>query len=227
MQRLQTSNTAELSQPGHAPASEQARAADDGLPAALAMLRSWRQTNPAAERCELCGAEIAAEHDHLLEPAERRVLCACQACGILFDGRNLKFRRIPRRIERLYRFRCDDAQWESLNLPIDLAFFFTDSRSGTLTALYPSPAGAVEAAPSEAVWRDLIEANPSLSAMEPDIEALLVNHVGAANDWYRAPIDECFKLVGVIRGHWRGLSGGARVWGEIDRFFQELNTRCR
>lgn len=62
--------------------------------------------------------------------------------------------------------------------------------------------------------------------MQPDVEALLVNRVAAANDWYLAPIDECFKLVGVIRGHWRGLSGGTRVWGEIESFFQDLNARC-
>ena len=39
------------------------------------------------------------------------------------------------------------------------------------------------------------------------------------------PIDECYKLVGLIRLHWRGLSGGAVVWGEIGRFFDELRQR--
>ncbi len=203
-----------------------ASAGVDALPAALATLRRWRQAQPAAERCELCGADIAPEHEHLFEPEARQVLCACHACGVLFDSRNLKFRRIPRRVCRLEGFRCDDAQWARLNLPIDLAFLFTSTQNKRLTALYPSPAGAVEAAPSDEVWQELIAANPELPAIEPDVEALLVNRINGANDWYLAPIDECFKLVGVIRGHWRGLSGGTRVWGEIDRFFQELTARC-
>ena len=41
------------------------------------------------------------------------------------------------------------------------------------------------------------------------------------------PIDECFKLVGLIRIHWRGLSGGTEVWEEIGRFFTSLNERSR
>ena len=36
------------------------------------------------------------------------------------------------------------------------------------------------------------------------------------------PIDECYKLVGLIRTHWRGLSGGDEVWDEIARFFDRL-----
>ena len=44
---------------------------------------------------------------------------------------------------------------------------------------------------------------------EPDVEALLVNRVGAVREYFIVPIDECYKLVGLIRLHWRGLSGGA------------------
>ncbi len=33
--------------------------------------------------------------------------------------------------------------------------------------------------------------------MQPDVEALLVNRVGAARDISRVPIDECYKLVGI------------------------------
>jgi hypothetical protein len=42
------------------------------------------------------------------------------------------------------------------------------------------------------------------------------------------PIDECFRLVGLIRTHWRGLSGGTAVWAEIGRFFTALKEHsCR
>jgi hypothetical protein len=61
--------------------------------------------------------------------------------------------------------------------------------------------------------------------LEPDVEALLVNRVRDSRDYYIAPIDECYKLVGLIRANWRGLSGGQEVWQEIDRFFSDLKKR--
>jgi hypothetical protein len=66
--------------------------------------------------------------------------------------------------------------------------------------------------------------------MEPDVEALLANRVGAtrgvAAEYYIVPIDECFKLVGLIRLHWRGLSGGTEVWREVGKFFASLKERA-
>ena len=59
----------------------------------------------------------------------------------------------------------------------------------------------------------------SCATLEPDVEALLVNRIGEARECYRVGIDECYKLVGLIRTHWRGLSGGQAVWDEIGRFF--------
>jgi hypothetical protein len=44
-------------------------------------------------------------------------------------------------------------------------------------------------------------------------------------EYYIAPIDECYKLVGLIRTNWRGLSGGTEVWIEIGRFFAELRSK--
>jgi hypothetical protein len=74
-----------------------------------------------------------------------------------------------------------------------------------------------------------VEENPILSHLQPDIEALLVNRVGHAHEWsraeyYIAPIDECYRLVGLIRANWKGLSGGAEVWAEIGRFFSGLRS---
>jgi hypothetical protein len=62
--------------------------------------------------------------------------------------------------------------------------------------------------------------------MEPDVEALLVNRVRETREYYLVPIDACYKLVGLIRAHWRGLSGGAEVWHEIKHFFDELKERA-
>ena len=74
-------------------------------------------------------------------------------------------------------------------------------------------------------WSQLLEANPPLRKLQPDVEALLVNRVGPAREHYRAPIDECYRLVGLIRANWRGLSGGADVWRTIAAFFAELKQK--
>jgi hypothetical protein len=200
----------------------------DGKPGltALASLRRFVRPGPVRERCELCAAELAEEHAHLVEPSSRRLACACEACAILFGGQaEMKFRRVPRSVRFLADFRLSDMAWEGLQLPIDLAFFLHSTPAGCVVALYPSPAGATEALVAPEAWEDLVRENPVLRDFEPDVEALLVNRIGAARECYRVGIDECYKLVGLIRTHWRGLSGGQAAWDEIGRFFAGLKGR--
>jgi hypothetical protein len=45
-------------------------------------------------------------------------------------------------------------------------------------------------------------------------------------EYFIAPIDECYRLVGLIRANWKGLSGGSEVWTEIGRFFSDLRSRA-
>ena len=92
-------------------------------------------------------------------------------------------------------------------------------------ALYPSPAGATESLLPLEAWQQIVENNPILKQMQPDVEALLVNRTHETRDYYYVSIDECYKLVGLIRSHWRGLSGGTEVWKEIGRFFARLKER--
>ena len=96
-----------------------------------------------------------------------------------------------------------------------------------MVAFYPSPGGATESLPVAEEWQALAEENPVLRELEPDVEALLVNRLGPAPEHYRVCIDECYKLVGTVRTHWRGFSGGAAVWEEIARFFAALKARSR
>ena len=192
----------------------------------FAALRQFMRPRPQAERCELCGAELAPEHEHLVEPDSRRLLCCCGACAVLFSGQQgARLRRVPRHIEFLPDFAMTDARWEDLHIPINLAFFFHSTPAGRVVALYPSPAGATESLLPLEAWRGLAADNPFLGELEPDVEALLVNRVGPAPDYYRVPIDECYKLVGLIRTHWRGLSGGKELWEVIGRFFAGLKER--
>lgn len=180
----------------------------------------------------MCSKELSADHQHLIEPAGRKILCACDACAILFSGQeHTKYRRVPRRIRFLNDFRLTDAQWESLAIPINMAFFFNSTQSGRVVALYPSPAGPTESLLELDSWDEIVQANPVIKNMEPDTEALLVNRIPSARgqagaEYYIVPIDECYRLVGLIRARWRGLSGGAEVWEAIQAFFAGLKERA-
>lgn len=181
------------------------------------------------EQCDLCGEPIPAQHRHLLDLSSRALRCACRACALLFDqasagaGRRLL---IPTRYRNLTDFQMTDAQWESLRIPVNMAFFYSDSTAGRVVALYPSPMGPTESLLPLETWEDLERRNPVLGSMEPDVEALLVNRVRGVREYFLAPIDECYRLVGLIRMHWKGLSGGQEVWREIDRFFGALKERA-
>lgn len=111
-------------------------------------------------------------------------------------------------------------------LPIQLAFFFDSTPDNKVIALYPSPAGATESLLPLEAWDEIVAQNSSLQKMEPDVEALLVNRVGEKREYFIAPIDECYKLVGVIRLKWHGLSGGTEAWKDIDGFFASLKERA-
>jgi hypothetical protein len=58
------------------------------------------------------------------------------------------------------------------------------------------------------------------------VEALLVNRLSSPPAYFRLGIDKCYELIGLIRTHWRGLSGGKVVQREIDRFFTDLKERA-
>jgi hypothetical protein len=182
------------------------------------------------ERCELCGAPMEPEHRHLLDLRTRELMCACRACAILFDRREAgagHYRLVGDRRLRIDDLELDDAMWEDLRLPVDVAFFFRHSGEGRVKAYYPSPMGPTESQLELEAWAALEEANPLLRSLEPDVEALLVNRsLGARQHWI-VPIDECYGLVGVIRTTWRGFTGGAEVWQEIRRRFEELDRRSR
>jgi len=197
---------------------------------AFATLRRFAvsRNQPVLERCELCSIGLPSEHRHLLETATHKIICACDPCALRFesvlDGR---FKLIPRDARSLPDFQLSDAQWSELALPIDLAFLVYSTPAKKMMALYPSPAGATESLLPLSAWDSLVAENPVLAGMEADVEAFLVNRVRDRRLYYLAPIDVCFELVGLMRMHWRGLSGGDEVWREIDAFFARLAARSK
>lgn len=194
----------------------------------FAVLRRFVRQRAAVERCEMCSAELPGDHEHLVELNTRQMACACQACAILFSGKaNAKYRRVPRRVRYLSNFHLTDAQWDSLLIPISMAFFFKSSAAGKVIALYPSPAGATESLLDLESWNEILESNPVLLDMEADTEALLVNRVRGSAEYYLLPIDECYRLVGIIRTNWHGLSGGTQMWEAVGEFFAELKKKAQ
>ena len=179
------------------------------------------------ERCDLCGEPVPPAHRHLIDVEDRRLLCACRACTILFDHRGAgggHYRLLPQESWALEGFDLDDALWRSLDIPVELAFFFHSSPAGKVVAFYPAPAGATESLLQLDSWDELVRRNPVLERMEPDVEALLVDRTGGAGGQWLVPVDRCYELVGLIRTHWKGFGGGEELWERVGEFFDRL--RC-
>ena len=156
------------------------------------------------------------------------MVCSCDPCALRFqDVVGGRFKLIPRERRYLPDVNFSDLEWENLALPINLAFFFYSTVENKMKAFYPSPAGATESLLPLDAWDSLTNRNLQLKTMRPDVEAFLVNRVGAKQAYYIVPIDICFELVGLIRLHWRGLSGGEQLWREVDSFFERLSDEAR
>jgi hypothetical protein len=195
------------------------------------LLRQYVRPKPAQEKCDFCAAPVPPIHTHFFDASARTILCACQACAILFSNPDSKYRRVPRGKRLVRGLEMPEALWEDLAIPINIAFFYHDSNSNRAKASYPSPAGAVESQLSLDRWEELAARNPILRTLEPDVEGLLANRLdllapGTDPQYYLLPIDEYFKLVGLIRISWRGLSGGAEMWSELGRYFATLREQA-
>jgi len=120
----------------------------------------------------------------------------------------------------LENFLLTDADWDTLNIPIGLAFF--QKTQARIIAFYPGPAGPTESLLELNAWSKLVANNPVLAEQQSDVEALLVNRINGAREYYQVPIDRCYALVGLIRTHWRGVSGGDEAWNTIADFMSDL-----
>ena len=200
--------------------------------APIGALRRFTQEREQArapiERCELCSEMIPAEHHHLMDLSSHTVICVCQACSVLFYGQGAgggKYRLVPRRHVTLSNFQMSDEQWDELMIPVNMVYIFQSTTINRVMAFYPSPAGAIESLLDLEYWKSLMENNPILRDLEPDVEALLINRVRDVREYYIVPIDACYKLVGLIRVYWKGLSGGEEVWKEIAAFFASIRAK--
>jgi hypothetical protein len=191
---------------------------------------------PVPERCDLCAAAIPEDHAHLVRPGERALRCACRPCALLFaedrvgvDGAFVAgYRTVPDRYRRDPDFTLTDAAWDALQIPVSTAFFLLDSTRDRVLACYPSPAGAAESELDLAHFDDGVGATRLAAMLAPDVEALLVRRPrDAPAECYLVPVDACYRLVGLVRGTWKGFDGGAAAWAAIDGFFDDVRATAR
>jgi hypothetical protein len=201
-------------------------------------LRRLIETPPAqppgpqpGERCELCATDIGEHHGHVVDLHERSLMCCCRPCTLLFTTAGAaagRYRAVGDRVLRDRDQGLTDGQWDQLQLPVGMAFFFRSSATGEVSAFYPSPAGATESELSLDAWADGLGGGRLAQVIEDDIEALLVRRSASGElDCYLVPIDACYELVGLVRRSWKGFDGGSEAWETIDGFFAKLLIKSR
>ena len=157
-------------------------------------------------------------------------MCVCRPCYLLFTREGAargKFKAVPERYLYAPGLILTDAQWNRLQIPVGIAFFFFNTSLGRMVVFYPSPVGATESLLSLETWDELARTNPLLATLAADVEALLVRNVQRRGGFecYIVPIDACYELVGRIRRRWKGFDGGEEAWQEIDAFFADVRGR--
>jgi hypothetical protein len=173
--------------------------------------------------CDLCSTSMPEDHRHLLHLDERRIVCVCESCWALRSG-DAEYRPTGSRVVWLEDLDLPEDLWARFRVPIGLAFFLRGEDG--VVAFYPSPVGATEAEIDAEAWAELLERNAVLGTFEADSEALIVDRTADDMRCVIAPTDEAYRLVGLVKISWEGISGGAGVSQAVDRFFEELRGRA-
>jgi hypothetical protein len=193
-------------------------------------VRRQRAGDGEAARCELCAAPYGDRHRHVVDRRERRILCACAACALAFEGDTRgRHRTVPERVRREVSGAIRLADLQRLGVPVGLAFFFRSSTLGRTIGVFPSPAGATEAELDDEAYAALAARSALAAEREDDVEALLVRSTRAHESDPRVflvPIDVAYELVAVVRRGWRGIDGGEPAQAALDAFFGELDRRA-
>jgi hypothetical protein len=179
---------------------------------------------PLDANCDLCGTSMPEEHRHLLQLEERSIVCVCESCWALRSG-DAEYRPTGSRVRWLDDFELPPDLWARFGIPIGLAFFLLSG--GSVAAFYPSPAGATESELDLGVWSELVKLNPALDELEPDAEVLIVDRLSDPPRSAIAPTDQAYRLVGLVKASWQGISGGSEVERAVTAFFDELRERAR
>jgi hypothetical protein len=178
-------------------------------------------------RCEICNSSLGVVHRHVVELGKRGVLCACQACAVLFAhaASGAQFRTVPQRYLTDRMFAPPPERWAALGIPVTLAFFYEDSIRNTVVACYPGPAGIVDADLDAFAWSELLALTSLAPLVERDVEALVVRGGRAEPSCHLVPITAAYELVSRLRASWQGFTGGDAAERELARFFADVERR--
>jgi hypothetical protein len=177
----------------------------------------------------MCAEVLTDRHGHLVDTEKRSLTCACRACYLLFTHEGAaggRYRAVPERVRHDPDRPLTDMDWNELQIPVAMAFFFFNSALGRVVAGYPSPGGTTECELDLAGWDRLAAAYPLFGEMAPDVEAIFVNRAENGNEVFLIPIDECYSLVGELRLLWQGFDGGAEARAALATFLESLRKRA-
>jgi hypothetical protein len=212
--------------------------------AARAAARAGDAAADGAERCEMCGEVLGGRHGHVVDLEKRSLSCTCRACYLLFTHEGAaggRYRAVPEHVYHDPGRPLTDADWNELQIPVAMAFFFYNSALDRVVAGYPSPGGATECELDLAAWDRLAAAHPLLGALAPDVEAILVSRTQEVSaspggrpplappgnfEVFLIPVDECYSLVGELRMKWQGFDGGAEARAALAAFLDGLRRRA-
>jgi len=193
------------------------------------------QQASAEEACEFCATPIPAEHGHVADLDQSTLMCACRACYLLFtnssagltraDAGRGRYRAVPDRYLSDPARPLSAAEWDSLEIPVGLAFFLRSSEG--MAGFYPSPAGATECRLDLQAWDRIAASHPMLTAAAPDVEAVLISRGADGVEYFLVPIDACYELAGRMRLLWRGFDGGSEARQSITEFLTGVRSRAR
>jgi hypothetical protein len=199
---------------------------------ALDVLQRFRKPRPRpGEKCEMCAVPIADEHQHVVNLNGRALMCACRPCYLLFlpgGAGGGHYKAVPDRVVALPQGTLTRGEWEGLQIPVGMAFFFFSSTTNEVHGFYPGPAGATESLLPLDFWDRLKETNPVFETMESDVEAVLIRVQGDAEPvCFIVPIDACYELVGYLRMLWKGFDGGSEARETIEEYFAGVHARSK
>jgi hypothetical protein len=196
--------------------------------AALRTLLKKRPPAAPGERCDFCAVALGTAHGHLIDLEARRILCACRPCYLVMEPQGAargRYKAVPSRYVEIEALAVGAQEWDALQLPIALAFFFYNSLEKKMVAFYPGPAGATESLLPLETWSEIAARAPAFATLEPDVEAILIHRREEGTRCFIVPIDAAYELVGLIRTAWHGFAGGEEAWRRIEAFFATLRER--
>ena len=204
----------------------------DPLAAVRRLRRMPSEPRPrAGETCEICREAVGPEHNHLVDLERRTLMCACRLCWLLFAPEGAgggHYKAVPERYVAFPDLELSHGEWDALQIPVSVAFFFLNSSIDRVAAFYPGPPAQRNHScrwtrGTSSRWRTPSWPRSSRTSRRswcgptrgaPSTECFLV------------PIDACYELVGRLRTLWRGFDGGREANEALEEFFAGIRARA-